>query len=166
MEIKHYIPYIMTNLYDCGPCAMASALQIPLSEIKKEWQWKDYNSWKDDLKDSHWHHFVFLTNRKINFKLWTFDDLKNKKCTNEKTLILLHSLDHPYLSQHWAILKNVTNSEVEIHFGDNTDRRYTFDKFEKLVNTAWPNIIYTVNAGNEKASSFAKFYVGFINSIL
>ena len=160
------IKYLMQNDMDCGFRLVSALTQKPVEEFRQKWGWEDYNDFRDNLLDSHWHHFDVLEQLQIPYMKRTFQELIEGRCKNEKTGILIHANDSPYLSQHWVQLKEVTNNCVEIYFGDDTIRKYTFDQMRALNDVAWPRIIYTVDEGNHRITWYQRMYVNLTRKVL
>jgi hypothetical protein len=160
------IPYKMETGYDCGPRALSSATSIPYEKIIEEWQWRDYNDFRDNAKDTPWHHFNVLQKLKIPFKRYKPIDVIEKRCAGEKTLILFHDPASPFLSQHWVLLKHVADEEIHIDLGNGKVGCYTPETFLKYADASWPIVVYTVGSGDDKNTWYQDLLVWVTNLFL
>lgn len=149
------MPYIMRTENDCGPAALVAATSRSYEEIMAAWPSRFLGN--DD--DSPWHHDGCLAKLEIPRRIVTCGEILDCKCPTDRTIILLHALNNPYLTQHWAVLAAVDplTQRVSIHMGDGeSPRAFSFDTFTKLYAGGAPACAYVVGEGDVPRLSWYK----------
>lgn len=155
------ITYRQKTKYDCGIRALSFILQIDYDELKYIWGWENYNDFRDNLKDSPYHHFSLLDKLHTKYKRVTIDDILSGNYTSNKTMCLIHFDKNPYLYQHWIVLtkSSAENDEfIYAHYGDVTIRKFLPSDFTKLFNYGWPQCAYIVGEGESITPWYQKLY--------
>ena len=146
--------YKLTSPDDCGPCALLEAetnagYHFTLAEIKKTFNWKEGVA--VDLLDTPSAHFQALKDMGIPYRIVTCQEVLNGSCQNGKTVLLLHSLDHPILTQHWVVLRNVSDEWISVQWGDGSDRLFNPKAFATVFAGGGPtNTAYEVGQAGRK----------------
>lgn len=149
--------YLMRTDSDCGPAALAAVLNESYENLLDRWP----GGWKDGDRgilgapnDTPYDHFSLLAGMGIPWQVRTCREILAGEATNDKTLILLHALDHPYLSQHWVVLKEVTPVLVTVWWGkpECQVKQFTAENFRQLYAGGWPACAYEIGIGDTKLS--------------
>lgn len=163
------IIYRQKTRYDCGIRALSFILQIDYNELKYLWDWEDYGDFRDNLKDSPYHHFCLLDKLHIKYKRITLDDILSGNYTSNKTMCLIHLDKNPYLYQHWIVLtKDPKKNDdfIYAHYGDGNVRLFLPKDFVKVFNSGWPQYAYIVGEGETVTPWYQKLYSMFVNLLL
>lgn len=147
----------MLSSQDCGPAALASVTGTPYNQILAKWPggWRGGdNEGFGPLgcpNDTPYDHWELLTRLGIPWRIVTCGDILAGRAVNDKTMILLHSVENPLkaiLAQHWVILSSIEPGGVRLHFGDGKEPRFMArSAFEKTYSMGWPACAYVVGEG-------------------
>lgn len=155
------IPYQMRTENSCGPDAMACACNIDHAAIDRAWGIEKIGLF-NNAADTPWNHFAALAKLNMPWKIRTCGDIQASRCTNQKTVILVHSLDHPLLAQHWVVLNAVyPDGTVSVHWGDGALKVFNSTAFQRLYSggkNIGPQCAYEVGIGATRLSWYQRFY--------
>jgi hypothetical protein len=141
--------YLMLSESDCGPAALHAVTDIPREQIIKAMKWSEKNP---NVTDNPAAHFAALKTLKIPYQNRSVTALLNNTCKPNKTMILIHANDSPYLAQHWVVLASeVSEDGAWVHWGNGTMRHFSKDQLVKLITQGGPtNTIYEVGVGGSR----------------
>ena len=155
------IPYQMRTENSCGPDAMACATSIDHDAVDRAWGIDDIGKFKN-IADTPWNHFAALKKLNIPWTIRTCGDIQAGRCANQKTVILVHSTDHPLLAQHWVVLNAVyPDGTVSLHWGDGSLKVYGPESFRRLYSggkNVGPQCAYEVGIGSTSLSWYQRLY--------
>lgn len=151
--------YLMQTQTDCGPAALSFATGVDYSRVCSSWGWENHGDVRDDLLDSPWHHFAVLEKLRIQFQIVTCGAIMAGKCGPNKTVILLHNLESPFLKQHWVVLESANPEYVSVHWGDGSVKRFAHAAFQKAYSAGTPACAYEVGKGRYKLSWYQRLWV-------
>lgn len=144
---------------DCGPACVSSVTGEDYGRVCDLWGWRNHGDIRDDLLDSPWHHFAALTKLRQPWAIVTCGDIIRGVAKPEKTVILLHGLQNPYLQQHWCILASASPVAVCVHWGDGTVKHFSRESFERAYAGGSPACAYEVGRGKIGLTWYQRLYV-------
>ena len=112
--------YLMHSSDDCGPAAISAVTGTPYDQIISRWPggWRGGDRGRLGMpNDTPYDHFALLRDLGAPWRIVTCCEILAGQAAPEKTVILLHHPQHPWLKQHWCILRGVTPTHVDLWWG-------------------------------------------------
>ena len=135
---------------DCHNAAIGTACQVSYDDASKATGHKDLAATLESpIFSNPWNMYRALAKLGFWKKNITLTNLLQDAAEPMRTIVLIHNLDNPTLSQHWIVWGGIKGGYHVCYWGDSDKPRLiAAQRLESLFRRGWPNCAFQVYKAN------------------
>ncbi|NCA93322.1 hypothetical protein EOM82_08855 [bacterium] len=140
---------LMRSDTDCEIAAVATACGVSYDEARSALNWHELGGLENPLFGNP----LNLYRAIVKLGYWkrnvTLTDLLDGRAEAGRTIVLIHNLQSPNLSQHWIVWQGIQNGFHLLSWGSGKEfKRVTSDQLSDYYRKGWPNCAFQVYRAN------------------